>query len=717
MNPSDLDKNGGSPSAYARYPPLERTGSREEQPRDSRARAAPPTWERSGHGQEDHRVVAGERPRPTPGALRYGDSYGGASTNHQAPHHDAWPGGRPRRDSFAGGAAAVQAAQASKYVDERDDPYASQEQWRDQDEGDAEDEDWEGRAQYAAHHATRAEHPAYRRQTSPGWPDEPAGVHRPLAGYVDGSDGGGQRPSVRRDVVRGPAAGRPRERRDDHYEDEETGDIIGSKRRLPLPPGGGRDVPTANGRSAWNEPPRSTVAGAVPASSREDFEKEVMRQAALLVAERELRVRQESRQQVKDKKEWSEEPARPHRREGREVVRERASSSTAHSHTMDRRRTRSVEDADKRRSGNDSREHRQQDTQRDRGRTADRGNKWQQDVAGEGWRDNKKARHDDRSPPRSGKIRSDERSGNGRANVTSNSRADERAGGGGRSNFRRDVRADDRYANNHTKMKHYTKHDEDDGRVSKMPPRDDSRGVNRDAERERRREDDTRKPKEDNRPRHDSRVLTGNTHPWEKDNLATRAPGRSSTWNANKRANSAVEDEKRAKKASAADPAGKKEPASGVSLGKMWEPSTADTGFYVHVGGVSFSTTFTTLAKRFAAFGDVNGFKVIFNKVSCRTGGSGGGGGGGGKTREDAIKPAVVTASTGFAFISFDNEEGMEKAIVGMDNQVLDGHLLKVRTGKEEERVERKALTLFEGAQRFVLRGFDFLCDVCRVFV
>ncbi|CAM9124634.1 unnamed protein product [Scytosiphon promiscuus] len=108
-----------------------------------------------------------------------------------------------------------------------------------------------------------------------------------------------------------------------------------------------------------------------------------------------------------------------------------------------------------------------------------------------------------------------------------------------------------------------------------------------------------------------------------------------------------------------------------------WESSTADSGYYVHVGGLSFSTTFTTLAKRFAAFGDVTGFKAIFNKVSCRTAETSGRRG----SKEEAAKAAVLTASSGFAFISFENERGMEKAVEGMDGQMMDGHVLKVSRG------------------------------------
>lgn len=437
--------------------------------------------------------------------------------------------------------------------------------------------------------------------------------------------------------------------------------MIGSKRRLPLPPGSGRGGPAADGRSAWNESaeyseaPRPAAAAAVPASSREDFDKEVVRQAALLVAERELRTRQESRQQVNVKNEWPEEPT-PRRYEDRQG-RERTNSGTAHSLTMDRRRTRSEEDADKRKREKGSRERRQRDPQGDRGRTADREKKWQHDTA-EGSRDNKRARHEN-SLPRSGTGRTDERAGSGRANG------------------RTDVRVDDRNA---TRMKHDVKRD-DDARASKMPPRVEHRGIHRDVDRERRREDDSRKQREENRLRRDSRVLPSKTLTRERDTLATRTGGKSATWSATKRAEIAAEDERRARRV-AADASAARDIAIGGSLSKNWETSTADTGCYVHVGGVSFSTTFTTLAKRFGAFGDVNGFKVIFNNVTCRSQTSESGGSS--RKKEEAIKPAVVTASTGFAFISFDNEEGMEKAIAGMDNQVLDGHLLKVIRGRAD---------------------------------
>lgn len=101
------------------------------------------------------------------------------------------------------------------------------------------------------------------------------------------------------------------------------------------------------------------------------------------------------------------------------------------------------------------------------------------------------------------------------------------------------------------------------------------------------------------------------------------------------------------------------------------EHSTADVGWHVFVKGISISTTFTDLAKRFAAFGDVNGLKAVFNQVTCKTDRSARRGAGAG--------PAVVMASPGFAFISFDNEEGMNKAIEGMNDQVVDGNVLKVR--------------------------------------
>lgn len=101
------------------------------------------------------------------------------------------------------------------------------------------------------------------------------------------------------------------------------------------------------------------------------------------------------------------------------------------------------------------------------------------------------------------------------------------------------------------------------------------------------------------------------------------------------------------------------------------ESSTADTGWHVFVKGISISTTFTDLAQRFAAFGDVNGLKAIFNQVACRTEREG----------SRASGQAVVMASAGFAFISFDNEEGMLKAIEGMNDQVVDGNVLKVREG------------------------------------
>lgn len=526
---------------------------------------------------QDHRVA--ERPLPS---ARYREGY---PNNQHQQQQQSWPAERPMRRDNGANAAGL----PPRYVDDgNSDPHASQQQWRGQRAQDEESSMWKrngergnnyppnNRANAVAHQDYP---PGHHPSSSSGWRDEAEGRGAPQSAY---GSGGGQRQPPSRPMPRGAprsAAGilPPHELRDNvDYGDEETGDIPLGKRRRPPPPGGRMLAP---GRGAsWNEdavysaPSSAGAAALTPAIRGEEFEKEVVRAAALLVAERELRAREEARNEVQLGQAWPDEPA-ARRYEDR--------NSRDKTHNANR----SVD-------GTDGRRNKQRDSS-GRSRTDDRGT-WEGDTVGEDWRDGKRARRE-------------------------GDRANERAGTG-RTNSR--AKADTRDAS-------YGKRAEDSrGRPA-------TSGL-REAERSRGR------PQEDFQDRY--RANDGEKY---KD---SRDPGTTS---------------RTAKPTSKWDPPEVNAQEDGMN---QWENNSIESGHFVHVGGVSFSTTFTALAKRFAAFGDVNGFKVVFNKVSCRTG---------------ANKAAVVTASTGFAFISFKDEAGMEKAVECMNNQMLDGHLLKVREGQE----------------------------------
>lgn len=585
---------------------------------------------------------------------------------------------------------------------------------------------------------------------SSAWPDKVDMRGRtPAYGRGAGDGGGGDYPLPARRSPRapaGPSLSYDIHTKDERFANDELQDLVETKRTRPPYAHGGI---SASSRPAWTE---HGGYSAPPVASKDEFDKEVMRQAALLVAERELRARVDVQQQqpvVKQDHDWKKD--QPHRADdrrpdnhGSREKERRITGSTTSNENRKSRRARSVEGGDRLSS------KRNRDSSRDRhvrGRTRsrDRGN----DRVGEKWRgdsssDRKKARRDGSPQSRSGNIKASDRNGVSGKHVDINSSSRSRPSHRDEDRLRpsrddhrpkqrereHEIRQDNRLgARSREDDRLRQKGIQHDSRALHGPSRDDSRGSNR------KREDDRMWPRgvavdakkddkvmlplendergggrkhEDNNSRRerDSRAapsggMSYNRHDQnikERDfaaNISPRAykpPPREvgNTLDLHQNSyhhNNAEADNER--RFSAQRPGGGgagynrdhnfvREPPGGFSGGggpNRWESSTADSGWYVHVGGISFSTTFTDLAKRFAAFGDVNGFKVIFNNVTCRT------------QREDKANkskdgceaPAVVLASTGFAFISFDNEEGMIKAIEGMNNQLLDGHLLKVR--------------------------------------
>lgn len=509
-----------------------------------------PRWERPTAPQQVQRVA--ERGPPPPGT--YAEAYPHNSRQQQQrqkQQQQPWHAGRPTPQQQGG----VNAAGAPRFRGETVQArYAGQ--WEDQGHEEDEAGRWERpeRNQYPpAHRApVRREHPAaydhpQDSQTS-GWYDETDSRNAPAyAAYGDG----GQlrappgRPMMPRDASGSSARVLPRGS-DDGYGDEE---IPKGSRYRPRPP---YIVAPAGRAASWTGGAEYTVPPPISIKG-EDFEKEVVKAAALLVAEREMKAREEARKQ--GDKEQNEPPP------------------GYDDHKQRKRSDRSAgEDADKRKKRESS------------SRSSDR--------------PSQKRTRRDKSPH-----------GNGRA----------------------ENRDDDRRSSNSKRG---------EGLKSKPKRREDSRG----------------RHEADDRGRGSSR-------------------GRHKDKGHDRRSNSVARDRERGSsktRSSKPGPSGWDRSGGAGSPRNVWEPSTADTGFYVHVGGLSFSTTFTTLAKRFAAFGDVSGFKVIFNKVSCTAGT-------GNRKGSKEEKAAVVTASSGFAFISFENERGMEKAVECMDGQKLDGHILKVR--------------------------------------
>ncbi|CAM9994652.1 unnamed protein product, partial [Laminaria digitata] len=568
------DRKGGGGPTYARYPLAD--------PRGAHPRA-PASWERAPPPQNQ-----GVAERSPPQA-NFANAYPPPSQQQLQRQH-SWSAGRPRGENGAAASSYQQRMHPHQQQQQQ-----QQRQWyRRESHDEGEDAGWEqpGREQYPpARRAPAAavageghpEHPsAYQLQYGPSsssrWHDEvEPHAGGPRGGYgggvaVDGGGGGQRRLQRGGPPPRGYADMPPHEqlRGDDSYDDGDLDDdVTGGKRRRPLPPPlarstsrGGAPPPGGRAAAAWGEDAGYALPRA-PSIRGEDFEKEVVKAAALLVAEREMRAREAARKE-EVKRDWPEE-ADPHRRG-------RGASGR----------------------GEDSR-------QVSKGRGEGKG-----ESQGRRTSDEKRAAADEQQP----KTKPTRRAGSRERHL----------------------------AESRDRARH----------------RDDSKGKYRDEPRG--------KP--------DGRSLAGSGNKdKERHPPSLRGSQTPTEWERNgKRPDLQAEEGRRPW--SSGDGAGSRDGGYGGDSG-----SRGDTGYFVHVGGISFSTTFTTLAKRFAAFGDVNGFKVIFNNVTCRSADISGGGGG---AKEEASKAAVVTASTGFAFISFEDERGMEKAIAGLNDQLLDGHVLKV---------------------------------------
>lgn len=494
------------------------------------------------------------------------------------------------------------------------DSYAQQWKSRSDMPRDNESMQWErdGRRSTRSHYPTQmmsnhGEHSEFQPHSSPWSRGDDARLPVPVANDAGAGSRNGNGESVR------PPGAATRVRSGNEYADGHLEDASLGKRRR-VSPGGGRGPPGPNhSTSDWREGPRnpnppleSAAAESTPNRSSE-FDREVMRQAALLVTKRELQAREDAKRQNNEEPVLRVKPElnHHHSRQAREKPMGMNSTNMGH------HRSRSAGDGDRR--GHSSRERHQRD-----------------------WRDeNKRSHRDDKSPRRGSHGRFDEREGKVRADNVINERR---------------TPSDRKYP-------------EDNG-GSRRREGGDKRNL-------RDRRDDYRDWRDDHRVRGGSRNRISNSSK-EPERVWSRGD---KLWERGNKQGHPPEGEDRRRQ-------GSREPALASSLQKNWEHSSAETGWYVHVDGISFSTTFTTLAKHFAAFGDVNGFKVVFNNVTCRTADDSGEGIGGGHrdrpSKKDPTKAAIVTASTGFAFISFDDEEGMERAIECMDNQKLDGHVLKV---------------------------------------
>ena len=627
-------KDEGTPP-YARYPrPHVNDPPRQFQPRPY---AAARPWE------QDQRA-------PERAPLQPPTGFGEDFTHGQK--QPPWPGLR-RREKLAGPG-------APKFNDDvRHNPRAPTQQWQSHDEISRNSEPlrWEregGRNHYPPERASNVEHPEFRSHSFPAWP---AGTEARPPLPVSNGVGSGQRPpqppqrvpGVTADSSGPPGIAPHDPRGGDGYVDRDAEDISVGKRRRTSPPNDGRGPPgPGHSTSAWREgpghpaPPPESARGRSTSAHDPAFDREVMRQAALLVAERELLTRENAKKQTnaaKADRVRHDEPVLQHYN-SRQA---RGNTDLGKNTSMGHRRSRSLEDADRRkREGLGSRERKQRD-----GRDGDAhggrnsGKSFDHQTAtavGSGiWREDTKRSRRDSSPHRVGHARVDDRAGKGRVEEKANERR---------------APSDRKYL-------------EDSSGISGSKYRDDDTPG--------RRQDDrwnNRDRRDEHRPRRDSRSRTSNSSR-ERDTVASRPE---KIWERGNR-QGPLQDEGHTRRPGDVD--GSREAALGPSLHKNWDQSSADTGWYVHVGGISFSTTFTALAKRFAAFGDVNGFKVIFNNVTCRAADDGDRGHDH-ASKKDLSKAAVVTASTGFAFISFDDEEGMERAIECMNNQVLDGHILKV---------------------------------------
>lgn len=756
-DPNHDRKDAGGGPAYARYPPLAVPLSRvssHEDPRNPRP-IAPARGPRGPDGHEDPRgahpraAAAWERAPPpqnqrvaehSPPQAEFADAYPPPSQQQlqqqQRQRQQSWSAGRPRGENGASAAAAP-----PRYVDEGEpDPYGpgprqrqpqlqphqrhqqhqqhNRSWYRRESHDEGEDAAWEqpGRDHYpparraATAAAERPEHTSEYMQYGPSsrWHDEvEPHAGDPRAGYggvvVDGGGGGGgggqrrlpnHRASPRGGPPRGYADMPPDEiRGEGSYDDGDLNeDFPGGKRQRPPPPplarstsrGGGAP---AGGRAAWGEdagyalPPAPSIRG-------EEFEKEVVRAAALLVAEREMRTREASRKE--EKRDWPEEAGPARRYEDRKVV-PRAHGAPAHggapvrSSVEGRRRPPSSEGVERRGQRNpDSRDRLERDSRsggRGRGGSGGSGRggsggggaahrgSWKNGAAEESWSGSKRPRGDGSPAGRGGGGRGEDRQ-------VSKGR------GEGKGQGRRT--SDEKRAADEPKAK---------------PTRwAESRERHLAEGRDRHREDSKSKYRDETRAKPDGRPPAGSgDKDKERHPPSLRVSQPPTEWERNgKRSDFQAEGERRPWQGGGGDGA-----RDGVFGGDSAGGRSGDTEYFVHVGGISFSTTFTTLAKRFAAFGDVNGFKVIFNNVTCRSADISGGDGadrsnrhdrrpeGRGGAKEEVSKAAVVTASTGFAFISFEDERGMDKAIAGMNDQMLDGHVLKVRTSVCLDQVQR----------------------------
>lgn len=546
-------------------PNLEKNGARRAPAAGQMNSHEGPRWERPTAPQQVQRVA--ERGLPPTGT--YGEAY--SHNQRQQPQRQqqqqqhSWHAGRPVPQQQSGANAAV----PSRFRGEPDQAHYTG-RWEDQGHDEDEAGRWERseRRQYppANRAPMRREHPtAYRHLQDPhtsGWYDDADSRNAPAhATYGDGQLRGPAGRAMMPRESSGPSAGVLPRRSDDGYGDEE---IPTGNRHRPRPP---YNVAHADRAASWTDSSEYTVPPPISIKGQ-DFEKEVVKAAALLVAEREMKAREEARKQSNEEQ---NEPA-----PGDDDLKQRKRTDRSAGEDADTRK--------RRESSSRSKYHGEDD--------------------------------DDDRPSQKRTRRDKSPHGNGRT----------------------ENRNDDRRSSNSKRG---------EGVKGKPKTREDSRG---------RQETDSR----------------------DRDN----SRGKHKDKGHDKRSSSSARDKDRgSSKSRSSKPGSSSWDRSGgtdSSCLNTWESSTADTGYFVHVGGLSFSTTFTTLAKRFAAFGDVNGFKVIFNKVSCSTAGTSNRKG----SKEE--KAAVVTASSGFAFISFDNERGMEKAVECMDGQKLDGHILKVRAGRSE---------------------------------
>lgn len=678
MGSAPQQRNGGGGGgggrgrpAYGMYPPD--PSDSHEGSRDPRHQGSPSTWGRVGPAGQPEQHIDPEDTAAPP--ARHGEGY---ATSNSEQH---WTPARGRREN--GGPIAA-AAGPARYLDEGDPDHQyadARQQWR----GYAQDDGWDGDGRQHAYPRNPRSRPileAYEEQqhmaSSGGWPEEadPRGIPRPQYGDVD------RRPIGGRLMPRhaGPRGVPSRELRShDGYGEEDmngAGFAGDGRRRLLRPPNsGGRPMPVRS--SAWPKDTgySSAAAAAAPSLRGDEFEKEVVRAAARLVAERELKAREEARMKAERiEGEWPDDLTRrryENRSENRESARNGGGGvvAAAAAAVDGRQRTRS-KDVDggrgKRPSSSREREQHQYAGRRDSG--GHNLKKYGRDAPGEDRGDKKRARRGDSPSSRTGGGRGEDRGSVGSAKgedkrgVSSKDNRGREGSTGSRSQRDEDRnkhrgRGDDR------EKAHSSSRDEGHNRAGQ----DTRAGGTRDADKDiDRRADDPRIPS--------SRTAKPSSSTWERDGGKGNADSNADLdrWGS-KRAD--TENAPRSREIFGTSP------PQGSTASRDFEVSTADSGFYVHVGGISFSTTFTALAKRFAAFGDVTGFKVIFNNVTCRSAQSSAGGHRG---QDEASKAAVVTASTGFAFIAFENEEGVEKAIECMNNQKLDGHVLKVRAGTFE---------------------------------